>query len=153
MQKQGKFWVTPYFCAAQSSYCYLSTTATTHPVKISGFLGCRTIKANDAKIPTLPQTSHFCFLEPLSIPSSEEETPRVLPSVIQELQSSEDRGTRASSCPSHRQWTIMNWPSSFIQPSANLLRCSRFTEYSRRLVSYLSFAFRCTGSHSCGGEP
>lgn len=151
MQKLGKFWVTLSFCAAQSSYCYLRDSYhTSHKdFWISGVQDYKRKWCNDTHTSTnssllFPRTSFYCIFWRRNTKT------RVSSSVIQELQSSEDRGTHASSCPSHKQRTIMSRPSSFIQPSENLLRCSRFAEYSRKLVSCLSFAFR---SQPCGGEP
>lgn len=81
-----------------------------------------------------PQTVHLCFPEPLSITSSEQETPKLQsPSVSQELQSSKDRSTHTSSCPSQlcdqtaNDYGLIKF---FIQPSAILPGCSRFMEYS-----------------------
>lgn len=129
----------------------VSGIAATHPIKISGSLGCKTIKANDTEILTLPQTTHFCFPGPLSIESSEQEAPRkkclFCHSGAAELWRQRHMHFQLP------QLQTVNWPRSCIQTSANLLRCSLFAEYSRKLMSYLSFAFGHTWSQPCNGEP
>lgn len=152
MQKLGKFWVTPSFCAAQPSYCCLRDHY--HPSHkdfwVSGVQDYKSKWYRDTHTSTnysllFPRTSFYWIFWPRNAKT--------------EVSFLSFRSCRAlkteahSSCPSHRQWTNTNWPTSCTQTSANFLRCSWFAEYSRKLMSYLSFAFGCTWSQPCNGEP
>lgn len=152
MQKLGKFWVTSYFCAAQSSYCYLRDSY--HPPHkdfwISGVQDykskwCKNTHTSTKSSLLFPRTSFYSIF-----------WRRNTKSVAFCHSGAAELWRQRHMCFQLPQsQTLNNYELTKLLYSAicNLLRCSRFAEYSRRLVSYLSFAFRCTGSHPCGGEP